>query len=209
LIPDHIIDAVKSAANLPMVASSYGIHLHRCAGGYRALCCFHKERTPSLIIHTAGKYANSWKCFGCGAGSGSAIGFVQQIENISFPEAVRLLASRYGVSLDPHKPVPRAAQHAAREDAAISAWWWARRRQSVIDATCVAFNDEDEEFAECCGRLRRWIEAMSPADRVNQWLCHGTAAERREYRQEMADKEAWVAEMRGMWVAALAEDSAA
>jgi hypothetical protein len=198
----RVIEDIKRLVRLPAFIGQY-VSLRKVGGRYTGLCPFHKEKSPSLSVHD-----NYYKCFGCSA-KGDVLTFYQEINSVNFSDAVKALAEYAGVSLDPRRPMPRAAQHAAREDAAVSAWWWARRRQCVIDATCVAFNDEDEEFAECCGRLRRWIEAMSPADRVNQWLCHGTAAERREYRQEMADKEAWVAEMRGMWVAALAEDSAA
>ncbi|MEO9170457.1 MAG: CHC2 zinc finger domain-containing protein, partial [Candidatus Baltobacteraceae bacterium] len=57
------------------------------------LCPFHAEKTPSLHVHPDRSY---FMCFGCGA-AGDVIAFVQKLENVPFPDAVRILASKAGV----------------------------------------------------------------------------------------------------------------
>jgi DNA primase len=64
------------------------------------LCPFHSENTPSFHVHPDRGF---FKCFGCGVG-GDAIAFVQKVENIPFVEAVRLLADKTGVELEPESP---------------------------------------------------------------------------------------------------------
>lgn len=68
------------------------------------LCPFHGEKTPSFHVHAEEGF---FKCFGCGAG-GDVIAFVQKLENLTFPDAVRVLASKAGVELEPEDP--RAAR---------------------------------------------------------------------------------------------------
>jgi DNA primase len=64
------------------------------------LCPFHGEKTPSFHVHPDRGF---FKCFGCGAG-GDVITFVSRLENLSFPEAVRLLARRAGVEIEAESP---------------------------------------------------------------------------------------------------------
>src|SRR5207237_7787300 len=65
------------------------------AQNYSGLCPFHGEKTPSFSVHATRQF---YHCFGCGA-SGDVFSFVQKIENITFPEAVRLVAQKMGVAL--------------------------------------------------------------------------------------------------------------
>jgi DNA primase len=67
------------------------------AQNYTGLCPFHKEKSPSFSVHATRQF---YHCFGCAA-SGDVFSFVQKIENISFPEAIRRVAEKMGV------PVPR------------------------------------------------------------------------------------------------------
>src|SRR5574340_409111 len=62
---------------------------------YLGLCPFHTEKTPSFTVHATHQF---YKCFGCGAG-GDVIKFVEQTEGVSFYEAVKLLAERFGVPM--------------------------------------------------------------------------------------------------------------
>lgn len=64
------------------------------------LCPFHAEKTPSFHVHPDTGF---FKCFGCGAG-GDVITFVCKLENLSFPEAARMLAQRAGIELEPENP---------------------------------------------------------------------------------------------------------
>lgn len=65
------------------------------AQNYTGLCPFHGEKTPSFSVHATRQF---YHCFGCGV-SGDVFSFVQKIENIAFPEALRLVAEKMGVPL--------------------------------------------------------------------------------------------------------------
>ncbi len=64
------------------------------------LCPFHSERTPSFHVHPDRGF---FKCFGCGVG-GDALTFYQRLENVPFPEALRALAKRLGIEVEPETP---------------------------------------------------------------------------------------------------------
>jgi DNA primase len=70
------------------------------------LCPFHSEKTPSFHVHPDQGF---FKCFGCGAG-GDAIAFVQKLENVPFGDAVRMLATKTGVELEPENPFAARAR---------------------------------------------------------------------------------------------------
>lgn len=72
---------------------------------YVGLCPFHTEKTPSFGVNAAHQF---FKCFGCGKG-GDVFGFVQEIEGITFFEALRTLAERYGI------PMPKRAEYSDPE----------------------------------------------------------------------------------------------
>jgi DNA primase len=94
LIPQEIIDRILGQADIVEVVSSY-LPLKRSGRNFKALCPFHEEKTPSFMVHPDKQI---YKCFGCGKG-GNAIHFVMERERLSFPEAVRALADRYGIQV--------------------------------------------------------------------------------------------------------------
>ncbi len=91
---DEVIDQVRSSNEIVSVISTY-VKLKRQGANYFGLCPFHSERSPSFSVSPAKQI---FYCFGCGTG-GSVIAFVMQYENYTFPEAVRFLAQRAGISL--------------------------------------------------------------------------------------------------------------
>ena len=94
LYTDDILDEVARANDIVEVVSSY-FPLKRAGKDYKALCPFHAEKTPSFTVSPAKQI---FKCFGCGRG-GSVFNFVMLKENVTFPEAVRVLAERAGITL--------------------------------------------------------------------------------------------------------------
>ena len=72
------------------------VQLKKAGTTFKGLCPFHGEKTPSFTV-TPGR--DSWKCFGCGEG-GDIFSFVMKRDNLSFPEALKVLATRAGVELD-------------------------------------------------------------------------------------------------------------
>jgi DNA primase len=86
---------VKQQADIVKVIESY-IRLRKAgAQNYSGLCPFHKEKSPSFSVHATRQF---YHCFGCGV-SGDVFSFVGKIENVGFPEAVRIVAQKCGIPL--------------------------------------------------------------------------------------------------------------
>src|ERR1039458_8170389 len=86
---------VKKQADIVKIVEGY-IRLRKAgAQNYSGLCPFHKEKSPSFSVHAVRQF---YHCFGCGA-SGDVFSFVGKIENVGFPEAVRIVAGEGGISL--------------------------------------------------------------------------------------------------------------
>ena len=93
-IPDSFLDELNSRLSIVDVVSSY-VTLNKRGANYWGLCPFHREKTPSFSVN---EEKQIFHCFGCGKGGG-AIRFVMEIENLSFPDAVRRLAQRAGMEV--------------------------------------------------------------------------------------------------------------
>ena len=97
---DEIIQRVKDATDIVAVVGEH-VQLKKAGSSYKGLCPFHNEKTPSFMVSPA---RNSFHCFGCGKG-GNAITFLMEVERLSFPEALKLLAEKSNIELP--KPVER------------------------------------------------------------------------------------------------------
>ena len=94
MIPDEFVEEVKYKNPIADVVSAY-VQLRRRGRTSVGLCPFHSEKSPSFTVY---EDSNSYYCFGCGAG-GDVIGFIRQIENLSYIEAMKLLAARAGMAM--------------------------------------------------------------------------------------------------------------
>ncbi len=94
---------VKSKLSVVDVVGE-SVSLKKAGTTYKGLCPFHGEKTPSFVVTP---HRESWHCFGCGLG-GDIFSFVMQRDSVTFPEALRTLATRAGVEID---------EHSKREDA--------------------------------------------------------------------------------------------
>jgi DNA primase len=88
-------ETVKQQADIVRIVSDYVKLKKAGAQNYSGLCPFHNEKTPSFSVHATRQF---YHCFGCGV-SGDVFGFVQKVENITFPEAVRVVAQKLGIAL--------------------------------------------------------------------------------------------------------------
>lgn len=101
-IPEDTIAEVRNAANIVDVVSEH-VSLKKSGKNHLGLCPFHADKAPSFTV-SEGKQI--FHCFGCGQG-GNVFKFLMQYHNIGFPEAVSLLARKYGIVL-PAKDMSRS-----------------------------------------------------------------------------------------------------
>ncbi|MBQ5595230.1 MAG: DNA primase [Alistipes sp.] len=94
MIDRETIDRIYAAVNIVDIVGDY-VTLRRKGVNYEACCPFHNEKTPSFKVSPA---RGIYKCFGCGK-SGNAINFVMESESVSYPEALKMLAKRYGIEV--------------------------------------------------------------------------------------------------------------
>lgn len=108
-VPEEIVQEVLLRADIADVVGDY-VLLKKTGENYKGLCPFHNEKTPSFTVSPAKGF---FYCFGCQA-KGNAAGFLMQQASLTFPEAIQMLASRYGVHIpethtaqkpDKHKPL--------------------------------------------------------------------------------------------------------
>jgi DNA primase len=90
------VEQLKSSIDIVKVIGEY-VRLRRVGstGRYTGLCPFHQEKTASFNVNQARQF---YKCFGCGVG-GDVLKFVMEIEGLTFPETLKLLAERNGIQM--------------------------------------------------------------------------------------------------------------
>src|SRR5437763_14591547 len=94
-LANDFAQSLKLQADIVRIVGDYVTLKKSGAQNYSELCPFHKEKSPSFAVHAPRQF---FHCFGCHE-SGDVFHFVQKIENITFPESVRLVAQKLGVAL--------------------------------------------------------------------------------------------------------------
>ncbi len=92
---DNFKETLKQQADIVRIVGDYVKLKKAGAQNFSGLCPFHAEKTPSFSVHATRQF---FHCFGCGE-SGDVFTFIQKVENITFPEAVRLIAQKLGVPM--------------------------------------------------------------------------------------------------------------
>lgn len=104
-VPDDIIQQIRESTDIVEVVSEH-VSLKKRGKSYFGLCPFHQEKTPSFHVDPVRQF---FHCFGCGAG-GNVFTFLMQVEGLSFPESLRVLADRAGITLPKSEHVEEAHQ---------------------------------------------------------------------------------------------------
>jgi DNA primase len=128
--PQTFIDDLRRQADIVRVIQDY-VQLKKKGANWMACCPFHKEKTPSFSVSPAKEI---FYCFGCHKG-GSVFNFVMEIERVSFPEAIKIVADKIGMPLP--KMVDDGRFEARRQEADIvvqlNSWameWWQQQLES-------------------------------------------------------------------------------
>lgn len=101
MIDRATVDRIYAAANVVEVISDF-VSLKKKGVNYMACCPFHNEKTPSFVVSPA---KGLYKCFGCGKG-GNAVTFVMEHERLSYVEALKWVAKKYGITVEEREETP-------------------------------------------------------------------------------------------------------
>lgn len=91
--PDHLVQRIRQESDILALVSSY-VSLKKAGQNWVGLCPFHSEKTPSFTVNPNKQF---FHCFGCGEG-GDAIGFLMKVDGMSFPQALKSLGEKIGIS---------------------------------------------------------------------------------------------------------------
>ena len=115
-IPEEKISDIRNAADIVEVVS-VAVRLKKTGKNHVGLCPFHTEKTPSFTVNPDKQI---FHCFGCGTG-GNVFTFLMKHDGISFPEAVRTLARRYGIDLPERSLSPQQKRQMAERERMLAA----------------------------------------------------------------------------------------
>jgi DNA primase catalytic core len=179
-IDDGVKREVLARADIGEVIGAY-VSLRKRGNDLVGLCPFHGEKSPSFHVHPDRGF---FKCFGCGAG-GDVFSFVQKQENIPFPDALRMLAKRYGVEVENEDP--RAARARSEKEAIYHANDVARAffHRMLLDP-----REGAAARAYCANRgiTDATIEAFALGYAPNAWEALGAELRRNDVPAEIAQK---------------------
>src|SRR5262245_4622448 len=162
LFPQRFIDDLRLQANIAQVVQEY-VPLKRAGRTYKGLCPFHSEKTPSFHVDPEKGF---FHCFGCGVG-GDVFKFLELHEKVAFPDAVRMLAQKFGVSLPELSEGPGSDDN-SRQDAAL--------REALLKAHEVAAIYFREQLASPAGaRARQQLRDRSVTAQTIEQLGLGFA----------------------------------
>ena len=114
-----VVDEIKERLDIVEVVSAY-VPLKKAGRNYKGLCPFHVEKTPSFVVFPE---TQTWHCFGACSTGGDVFSFIMKWENVDFAEALRILAAKAGVPLEPRGPAASAEE---------------KRRQRLLEVTAAA-----------------------------------------------------------------------
>ena len=101
MIPQDTIDKIFDTVRVEEIVGDF-VELKKAGVNYKGRCPFHDEKTPSFVVSpTKGIY----KCFGCQKG-GNSINFIQEVQGVSYPEALRYAVDKYNIEIEEQELTP-------------------------------------------------------------------------------------------------------
>lgn len=131
MIPQSTIDRIIDAANIVDVVSDY-VTLRRAGASYKGLCPFHDDKTPSFSVSPA---RGVCKCFSCGKG-GNSVHFIMEMEQMSYVEALKHLAKKYGIPVKEEEMTDEQRQKMNERESMFAVNEWAAKyfSQTMMNA---------------------------------------------------------------------------
>lgn len=180
--PQHIIRDVKDRLDIVQVVGRY-VELKRAGRSWMGLCPFHGENAPSFNVSQERGF---YHCFGCQA-HGDVIRFVQEIENLSFGEAIRQLAEEAGIELPELKSLSeQERKNLSEKDRLFEATGVAMelfQKQLMLPAASVA-----RDYLARRGVSGEMIEAFRIGYAPEGWETLSTELAKRHFSHQILEK---------------------
>ncbi len=116
MIKPGTIQQIIETSRIEEVVGDF-VTLKKRGANYLGLCPFHNEKTPSFSVSPS---KGIYKCFGCGK-AGNAIGFIMEHEHYSYPEALKLIAKKYGIEIEEEEMTPELQQELDERESMFAA----------------------------------------------------------------------------------------
>ena len=128
MIPQDTIEKIFDTVRVEEIVGDF-VELKKAGVNYKGRCPFHDEKTPSFVVSpTKGIY----KCFGCQKG-GNSINFIQEIQGVSYPEALRYAADKYNIEIEEQALTPeQESRMSAKESQFIATKFASEYFQNVL-----------------------------------------------------------------------------
>ena len=128
MIDRPTVDRILEATNIVDVISEY-VSLRKAGTSYKGLCPFHDDRTPSFSVSPA---KGVYKCFSCGE-AGNAVNFIMKHDQMTYPEALKVLAKKYGIEVKERELTTEEKQlENERESMFLVNEWAAKYFQNIL-----------------------------------------------------------------------------
>ena len=128
MIPQDTIEKIFDTVRVEEIVGDF-VELKKAGVNYKGRCPFHNEKTPSFVVSpTKGIY----KCFGCQKG-GNSINFIQELQGVSYPEALRYAADKYNIEIEEQELTPeQESRMSAKESQFIATKFASEYFQNVL-----------------------------------------------------------------------------
>jgi DNA primase len=147
-IPDDIVERIKAESDVVSVVSAF-VSLKKSGKDYKGLCPFHQEKTPSFFVIPAKGF---YHCFGCGAG-GNAVNFIMAHERLDYPDALRYLADKAGITIPETKSASKSDVESLYDALSLAGTFFASALKSEVGARVLEYVHSREITSKTIGEF--------------------------------------------------------